>query len=67
MISWDMKKQSIRGVLTRAVNLCFLKTCLAAVWKGDWIQGLQWKEGNQLGEFCTVPTSDTGVFKEEFL
>ena len=31
------------------------------------MQGLQWKEGNQLGEFCTVPTSDTGVFKEEFL
>ena len=29
--------------------------------------GLQWKKGNQLGEFCTVPNSDTGVFKEEFL
>ena len=38
VISWDMKKQAIQVVFTRAVNLCFLKTCLAAVWKGDWMQ-----------------------------
>ena len=45
--SWNMKKEAIWRILTRAVNLRFLKTPLDAAWKGDWMQGQQCKEGSR--------------------
>lgn len=54
-IPWEMTKETIWRILIRAVNLCFIKIPPVPAWRGDWMQGQEWKEGNQLGGFYNFP------------
>lgn len=49
LISWEMKKDTVWKIL------CFMKISLAASGRGGWMQGQQWEEGEECGDFCNVP------------